>query len=258
MDSLGSGVMGLTVKCARCHSHKFDPLPQRDYYRLVDVFKGAFDEHDWLKPDLRPGEAPLSHDIQGGRHLPFVTTAERQAWEARNSKPRREIEALRKALERDRGKVPDPAFKKRAAETERKVRALQRRLTPEPRIHALWDRGAPSPTYVYRRGDPLTPGQLVGPGAPSVLTDGKTPFVVEAPWPGEKKTGRRLAFARWVTREDHPLTWRVAVNRLWKHHFGQGIVASTGNFGKAGAMPTHPELLDWLAREVLRQGGSVK
>ena len=82
IDVLGSAVLGLTMKCARCHSHKFDPIPQRDYYRLVDVFKGAYDEYDWLKPDVRPGLGPVSQDVLGGRHLPYVTTAERQAWEA--------------------------------------------------------------------------------------------------------------------------------------------------------------------------------
>jgi mono/diheme cytochrome c family protein len=217
IDVLGSAVLGLTMKCARCHSHKFDPIPHRDYYRLVDIFKGAFDEYDWLKPDIRPGIGPVSQDVLGGRHLPQVTTAERQAWEAHNKK------------------VP-PA----------------KRLT-EPKIHALWDRGSPSPTYIYRRGDPLSPGRLVGPGVPSVLTDGKTPFEVKLPWPGAKKTGRRLAFARWLIRPDHPLTARVAMNRLWKHHFGAGIVKTLGNFGKAGAAPSHPELLDWLAREFVRQ-----
>lgn len=223
IDVLGSAVMGLTLKCARCHSHKFDPLPQRDYYRLVDIFKGALDEYDWLKPDVKPGLGPVSQDVLDGRHLPFVTTAERRAWEAHNAKAKKDSDKL-----------------------------------PEPRIQALWDRGAPSPTYVYRRGDPLTTGRLVGPGVPSVLTDGKTPFEVCPPWPGAKQTGRRLAFARWLTRPDHPLTARVAVNRLWKHHFGTGIVKTLGNFGRAGTPPTHPELLDWLAREFVRQGWSFK
>jgi hypothetical protein len=91
-----------------------------------------------------------------------------------------------------------------------------------------------------------------------VLTDGRTPLAVKPPWPGARKTGRRLAFARWLTRPDHPLTARVAVNRVWKHHFGTGIVRTLGNFGKAGARPSHPELLDWLAREFVRQGGSFK
>ncbi|HVS40501.1 MAG TPA: DUF1549 domain-containing protein, partial [Gemmataceae bacterium] len=86
IDVLGSAVMGLTLKCARCHNHKYDPIPQRDYYRLVDVFKGAYDENDWLKPDVRPGLGPVSQDATGGRLLPYVTTAERKAWEANNAK----------------------------------------------------------------------------------------------------------------------------------------------------------------------------
>src|SRR5205823_4959428 len=137
-------------------------------------------------------------------------------------------------------------------------RALAAEQADVPKIQALWDRGEPSPTYIYRRGDPTSTGRLVGPGVPSVLTDGKTPFEVKPPWPGAKQTGRRLAFTRWLTRPDHPLTARVMVNRLWKHHFGTGIVASLGNFGRAGTPPTHPELLDWLAREFVRRGWSIK
>jgi hypothetical protein len=244
IDVFGSAVLGLTLKCARCHSHKFDPIPQRDYYRLVDVFKGAYDEYDWLKPDVRPGLGPVSQDVLGGRHLPHVTTAERRAWEAHNAKVRKEIASLESAPDR-----------KEAAP---RLKALQAQILPEPRVQALWDRGDPSPTYVYRRGDPQSPGRLVGPGVPSVLTDGRTPFEARPPWAGAKKTGRRLALARWLTRTDHPLTARVAVNRLWKHHVGTGIVKTLGNFGKAGAPPTHPELLDWLAREFVRRDWGLK
>jgi len=91
-----------------------------------------------------------------------------------------------------------------------------------------------------------------------VLTDGKTPFEVQPPWPGSSKTGRRLALARWLIRPDHPLTSRVMVNRIWKHHFGTGIVKTLANFGNTGARPTHSELLDWLASEFVRQGWSIK
>jgi hypothetical protein len=313
LDVLGSAVLGLTLKCARCHSHKFDPTPQRDYYRLVDVFKGAYDEYDWLKPDVRPGLGPLSQDTQGGRHLPYVSTAKKQAWEAHNARIQREIDALKSALDRkseslaarylderltrlpevlrddlramlattpdrrnvvqrylaekfekqlrvdrDTLKALDATFKRESAEAEARMRQLEAKRLPEPRIQALWDRGDPSPTYIYRRGDPLSPGPLVGPGVPSVLTDGKTPFDVKPPWPGAKKTGRRLGFARWLTRPEHPLTARVVVNRLWKHHFGTGVVKTLGNFGRAGTPPTHPELLDWLAGEFVRQGWSLK
>ncbi|HVX10358.1 MAG TPA: PSD1 and planctomycete cytochrome C domain-containing protein [Pirellulales bacterium] len=241
IDVLGSAVMGLTLKCARCHSHKFDPIPQRDYYRLVAVFKGAYDEHGWLKPDVRPGLGPVSQDVIGGRHLPFVSDVERRAWETAEAQLNEQIAAA----------------KERSAD-EAELKALQARHRPEPRVQALWDRGDPSPTYIYRRGDPLSPGRLVGPGVPSVLTDGKTPFEVAPPWPGATQTGRRLAFARWLTQPDNPLTARVAVNRLWKQHFGTGLVKTLGNFGKTGTPPTHPELLDWLANEFVRQNWSVK
>ena len=166
IDVLGSAVMGLTMKCARCHNHKYDPIPQRDYYRLVDIFKGAYDENDWLKPDVRPGLGPVSQDVT-----------------------RRPAAALR----HDRGaegvggtQREDPGGDRRAArgegsgDVDAQVKALEAQRTPEPQIQALWDRGEPSPTYIYRRGDPLNPGRLVGPGVPSVLTDGKTPFEVEA------------------------------------------------------------------------------
>jgi Protein of unknown function (DUF1553)/Protein of unknown function (DUF1549)/Planctomycete cytochrome C len=241
IDVLGSAVMGLTLKCARCHTHKFDPIPHRDYYRLLDVFKGAYDEHAWLRPDIRPGIGPVSQDVVSGRHLPFVTTAERQAWERHQENVKQEVAAA-----------------KERKEPEEKIKVLEAKLQPEPRVQALWDRGEPTPTYVYRRGDWLSPGALVGPGVPSVLTDGRTPFEVTPPWPGAKQTGRRLAFARWLTQPNHPLTARVQVNHLWRHHFGSGIVPTAGNFGKAGMPPTHPELLDWLAREFVARGWSVK
>jgi hypothetical protein len=244
IEVLGSAVLGLTLKCARCHSHKFDPIPQRDYYRLLDVFKGAFDEHDWMKSNWHNG---LSHGPRSDRDLPIVTSAERKHWESHNAGLQSEIKLLRA------GQVFGPS--KGLAE---RIRTLEAKRLPEPKVRALWDRGDPSPTYLLRRGDYLSPGRLVGPGVPSVLTDGKTPFEVKPPWPVARQTGRRLALARWLTQSDHPLTARVLVNRLWKHHFGTGIVKTLDNFGKAGARPTHPELLDWLAVELVRQGWSLK
>ncbi|MFO1092770.1 MAG: PSD1 and planctomycete cytochrome C domain-containing protein [Planctomycetaceae bacterium] len=232
-----SSVLGLTFHCARCHSHKFDPLPQRDYYRLAAAFKDALDEHDWIGPE--------------DRRLPYVLPDERQAWLDHKQAVDARIAPLKQQLEQ----AVDDAAKKPIQE---QIDAIEKERRPEPMIRALWARGEPSPTWLLKRGNYLTPGQEVGPGVPSVLTDGRTPFVVERPRPDARTTGRRLALARWVTQPDHPLTSRVIVNRVWKHHFGAGIVTTLGNFGKTGAAPTHPELLDWLAVEFVRGGWSLK
>jgi hypothetical protein len=138
------------------------------------------------------------------------------------------------------------------------VKALTEQKQQVPAIRALWDRGDPSPTYIYRRGDYQQTGRLVGPGVPSALTDGKTPFEATPPWPGANKTGRRLALAKWLIDPKHPLTARVMVNRIWKHHFGEGLVRSLDNFGELGTRPTHPQLLDWLANEFIQHGWSIK
>jgi mono/diheme cytochrome c family protein len=321
IDVLGSGVMGLTFKCARCHSHKYDPIPQRDYYRLKAVFKGAYDEHDWLNPhpsvydNLAEFRAPTLRflpEIPPGE-TPVQIMEERQAAEALNHNLDLEIRTLKKALEEKAAPITkkiveqrlaslpagiredlqklqdtpaesrtevqkylagkfekllkvepeelknfDAVYRKEAEEAEWKIKRIEYRKAPDPRIRALWDRGEPSPTYIQRRGDPNSFGRLVGPGLPSCLTDGKTPFIATPPWPGAKKTGRRLAFANWLIQPDHPLTSRVMVNRIWKHHFGAGIVRTLANFGKVGTPPTHPELLDWLATEFVQQGWSIK
>ncbi|MFO1044247.1 MAG: PSD1 and planctomycete cytochrome C domain-containing protein [Planctomycetaceae bacterium] len=237
MQILGSAVLGLTLHCARCHTHKFDPIPQRDYYRLAASLKDALDEHDWLGPEVR--------------QLNFVTTKERQAWESHEREITNQVTPLKMQVEAEK----DEAAKKTLQERIKKLEAGRR---PEPKIRALWSRGDPSPTYLLQRGNYLTAGAEVGPGVLSVLTDGKTPHIVNRPREEAKTTGRRLALARWLTAPDHPLTARVIVNRVWKHHFGTGLVTTLANFGKTGAPPTHPELLDWLSSELIHRGWSIK
>ncbi len=237
---LSTAVMGITMQCARCHSHKYDPIPQRDYYRFLAIFKGAYDEHDWMKPTSVPGQ---SRSKRPSRLLPFVTAEEKQKWKEYKARVQKEIDRLNK---------------EKTSVAKAQVRALQTVIKAEPGIRALWDRGQPSPSYLYRRGDYLQPAKLVGPGVPSVLTDGKTPFEYAPPFPGAKSTGRRLAFAQWLTQPDNPLTARVMVNRIWNHHFGQGIVRTLDNFGNTGSPPSHPKLLDWLSREFVDRGWSMK
>ena len=316
IEILGTGILGMTFQCARCHSHKFDPIPQRDYYRLADLLKGALDEFDWL------AGTPVAEVVKfEQRVLPYappwtnpirLQEQEKQR-KARNESLEKEVKTLQEVLE-EKGralkdkvleerltqlspalaqdlrevldtpeeerdsrqkslakkysplltvlpselKERDAVYRLEAEQVERKIAWLNYEQQPEPRIRALWDRGAPSPTYLLQRGDYLSPGRLVGPGVPSVLTDGRTPFRVEPPWPGSGKTGRRLALAKWLVNRNNPLTARVMVNRIWRYHFGKGIVESLGNFGKSGARPTHPELLDWLAVEFMNRGWSMK
>ena len=237
LQILGSAVMGLTIGCARCHAHKFDPIPQADYYRLAAVFRDALDEHDWLKPEDQ-------------RTLPFVTTAERKAWALAKQQTEQQIADLQQKL----ASLSGDAAKSQQQEIER----LKKSIPPEPRIRALWSRGRPSPTWVLLRGDYLTPGKRVEPGVPEVLAPPGFKLTYMPPWPEAAKTGTRRAFAQWLTHPEHPLTARVLVNRIWMHHFGRGIVETPGNFGTAGSPPSHPELLDWLAVEFIRGGWSVK
>jgi Protein of unknown function (DUF1553)/Protein of unknown function (DUF1549) len=320
IEIFSSTVLGLTVGCARCHSHKFDPLPQRDYYRLVAVFKGAFDLYDWIPPAFaddaerkalhfgyrtlpyaEPGTNPLKHLEREEARKTHNEEVDRQVDALRDeleqrAKPLREqllakrlaglpaelhgdlrkmlatapkerseaqkflAEKFGKVLEIDPEELLelDADYRRTAEESSRRMATLQATKLPDPLVRALWDRGEPSPTFILQRGDPLTPGRPVGPGVPSVLTDGRTPFEVRPPWPGAHKSGRRLALARWLVEPDHPLTARVMVNRIWKQHFGEGIVKTLADFGRMGTRPTHPELLDWLAREFVRQGWSLK
>jgi len=310
IDVLGSAVLGLTIKCAQCHSHKYDPIPQRDYYRLVAVFGGAYDVYDWLKPSFVPGQTKSK---AVGRVLPYLTSTEQQQHKVARAAVEKQIAAVKKALtdrqaalqkqhaekrlaglpeairgdlrkmlatpkgERDTVqkylagkfekrltittaalKKQNPQFKKLTTTTNDRVKKLQAELPAEPQIRALWDRGEPSPTWLFRRGQYNKPGHRIGPGVPSVLTDGRTPFAARPPWPGARSTGRRLALARWLVDPDHPLTARVMVNRIWFHHFGRGLVETLSNFGNAGTRPSHPQLLDWLARTLIEEKWSIK
>lgn len=294
---VGEGLMGLTIGCARCHSHKYDPIPQRDFYRFKAIFQGAYDEYDWLTfknrtlnvdvPDRRKRVAEVNPPLQSRlkklnnelkhsktrlqiellrQHYPDQSEADREetihalriADNNRTLPQRILVEKLQQVevLPNHQQPVSVVEARRRVAEIESEILEVTRRMEPPLTIRALWDRGQPSPTYVLRRGEHTKPAQLVGPGVPSALTDGKTAFRVEPPFPG--KTGRRLALARWLTKPDHPLTSRVMVNRIWYHHFGTGLVSSLENFGVRGELPSHPELLDWMAVEFVNRGWSIK
>ena len=262
IETVGSSLLGLTLHCARCHSHKFDPIPQRDYYRLAATFKGALDEHDWLKPD---------GDAGSGRYLSVLPESILAKWKTESAAIVAQVDRLREELAEKRKKrsselgiapgeleKKDADFKKAVDSANERIKELEKKKPEKPLVRALWDRGTPSPTYLLKRGSYLTPGRPVKAGVLSALSEKGKPFQPTPPWEGAASTGRRLAFARWLTSPNHPLTARVMVNRIWKHHFGRGIVNTLDNFGKTGARPTHPELLDWLASRFIEDGWSIK
>jgi len=272
--------LGLGMGCARCHDHKFDPILQKDYYRLQAFFAALF-------PQDRPLASP--------KELADYQTKYR-AWAEKTAGLRKQIEDLERG-EKDRleknatAKFPhdiqdmmrkpetarSPLEKQLAALAHRQVQYEWDRLKlkePEQKTHeqlvkglAKWDNLKPAPlppAMTVRDIGPEAPvtlmpkkssGQPIAPGYLTILDD--RPAQV-APPSGQASTGRRLALANWLTRPDHPLTTRVIVNRIWQYHFGRGLVATSSDFGKLGEPPTHPELLDWLAHRFAEDGWSFK
>ncbi len=187
--------LSLTIQCAQCHNHKFDPIPQEEYYRLQAVF-AALDRADRPYPG-RPGSAPAGMVYAGTVH-----NGGKAAF---------------------RGTGPDG--------------------------------GKPRRIFVLRRGDIKSPIKEVGPAALGLLPELPGTFALAAQ---HTEGDRRAALARWLTDARNALFWRSIVNRVWQYHFGRGIAATPNDFGRMGQLPTHPELLDWLAVEFRDGGQSLK
>jgi hypothetical protein len=239
VEMVGNSLFALTVNCARCHSHKFDPIPQRDYYRLMALFTPAYNPENW-KP-VFPWK-PEIHD----RALPDVSTAELTQIERFNAEVDRDVARMR-------GRMAEPGCTSALkAKLMRLVaeRSSQRRHVG--RIQAIYDVGPPPVTHLLNRGQFETPGAVVQAGFLSVLCDSSAEAVVSQRREAGLDSGRRLAFAQWVTRKNSRsagLVARVFVNRIWQHLFGEGLVRTPENFGVQGEEPTHPELLEWLSAE---------
>jgi hypothetical protein len=229
--------LGLTLGCARCHNHKFEPLTQHDYYRMVAVFN----------PLQRPQKGRDERALPVGEPAALAALARRD--EA--------IAAVEKALAEVKKEKDSPArsgrFKSLGSEIER-----LRRETPDlPLGYILREPSPKAPeTHILLRGQAGSPGLRVAPGVPSVLASSQPSF--PEPARDSKTSGRRLALARWLTGSRNPLTARVIVNRVWQSHFGAALVRTPSDFGTMGEPPTHPELLDWLASWFVENGWSIK
>jgi hypothetical protein len=232
-----SAFLGLTLGCARCHDHKFDPFSQADYYRFLAYFRSI---HPY----------GLHHTGGGGRGTgritrPLVPDAEFKRWKAERDA---EVRAMRGRL----AGVTEPTAR-RAIEDD--IRRVEARPAPFPFALAISE-DAIQATHVLKRGDVMNPGEEVQPSMPFILGV-PSPDVV-APGGAGGSSGRRLAMARWMVDARNPLTARVMVNRIWQHHFGVGLVPTPNDLGRTGLRPTHPELLDWLADEFIRSGWRIK
>ncbi len=243
IETTGRTFLGLTLRCARCHDHKFDPVTQRDYYALYGMFAStsfpwAGSEETQSKGFPRMSFVPLVEPVRAEPPL--------EAYRKRLAELERVIPSLESAK--------DAASRRRLHELKREAIRLKRTSLPPdlPGAYAVTE-GKPTDVPLQRRGEPENPGPVVPHGVPrfAFLACGAPPSVS----PG---SSGRSELARWLTRPDHPLTARVMVNRIWQQHFGRGIVATPSNFGVRGEPPTHPELLDWLAARFVAEGWSIK
>jgi hypothetical protein len=251
VSTVGVGWLGLSLGCAECHSHKFDPISQREFYQLFAFFNDADDI------DI---DAPLPGELETyqSRLAAWTTNQSRLQTELTEKFPS-DNDALRIALDVDAKKRSveqktliesllkntDEAARQLASDYERHVG--QKPTPPATRAMTVARREAPRTSWIHVRGDYRNRGEDVHPGTPSVLP----PLVA-----GESPD--RLDLARWLVDPQNPLTPRVTVNHVWKHLFGRGLVATVDNFGSGGEAPSHPELLDWLATEFMNRGWSRK
>jgi hypothetical protein len=291
---VSSAVLGLTVGCAQCHDHRYDPISQADYYRMRAIFEPAYDWKNWRSPDARlvslwTGETRKKADAVAAKLQEICTerTAEldkivSQTFERELAKLPADAQPAARAahdtpadkrsdeqkllikqhpfLNVDRGTVylylPDQlaGFNKKWEELTTKTR---KEMPADDFVQCLTEIPGQIPTTkLFARGDFNSPKQDIGPAELTVLnTRG---FTISSDDPQLPTSGRRLAYARHLTDGSHPLVARVLVNRFWMHHFGHGLVATPSDFGVLGQPPSHPALLDWLAGDFMAGGWKLK
>jgi hypothetical protein len=248
LDNLGKTFLGLTIGCARCHDHKFDPIPTDDYYALFGIFDSSVYPH--AGAEHKPWRQDFAYRI-GKAESDRVLKPHRDELEVWNRKERVKLEEYR---DFQRKKITDPTKTREKAWQAVLAMRQERRPFAEafPNLEVAYaiQEGDPHDVPVHRAGDPRSRGEIVRRGFLQILGGQKLP-------PKSTGSGRR-ELANWLTDPANPLTARVMVNRIWHWHFGRGLVSTTSDFGVRGTPPTHPELLDFLASHFVRHGWSIK
>jgi mono/diheme cytochrome c family protein len=292
---VSSSLLGLTVGCAQCHDHRYDPIPQTDYYRLRAIFEPAYDWQQWRPPAQRlyslytPEERAKADEIEKQAKLidaeatamnkKFLDEIFEKKILTLPEADREPYRAARATAEKDRTpeqtalikKYPsalalyalnlyDPVIYKKVTDKQAEAAKLRATKPAEGTIMALTEvKGRIPETKLFHRGDQDQPKQTVAPGELTVLASPEIePFKPAAAAVASGSSGRRLAYARWLTSGRHPLVARVLVNRFWLNHFGRGLVNTPGDFGALGERPEEPELLDWLASAFMDGGWKLK
>ncbi len=293
---VGSSLYGLTIGCAQCHDHRYDPIPQADYFRLRAVFEPALNPAQWR----RPGQRMVSLFTDADRAKVAQVNAEAQ--KLRDARAVKERGFINEAFEKNLAKFPEamraplreaffsPADKRTAEQKKlladnpsanitsgvlyqydqakadelkkdgERIAAKEAERPVEDYVRILSEIAGQIPaTRLHHRGDHRQPKEEVHPGDLTIAAPDGSRFEIAAKDSNlAASSGRRLALAQHLTSGKQPLLPRVLVNRIWLHHFGRGLVDTPGDFGALGARPTHPQLLDWLADELIRRGWSLK
>jgi Protein of unknown function (DUF1553)/Protein of unknown function (DUF1549)/Planctomycete cytochrome C len=290
-DDMVANTMGtftsVTVHCAQCHNHKFDPISQEDYYSLQAVFSALdradkkyfpdpamterFNQLDGRQREISERKRVIERDAAKNAGDAVVKLDARIAEAAKKPDGAGELAEfkLKRAQAVDAAMKPEARVERDAINAE--LAELNEKLSGFPKPEVVFagtvyygvgdfrgtgaDGGKPRPIHLLARGQVTTPVREVGPGALSMFSFQPTRFALPEDAP---ESARRAALARWITDPQNPLTWRSIVNRVWQYHFGVGLVATPNDFGLNGAAPSHPELLDYLASEFRNGGGSLK
>ncbi len=284
VDTTGTVWLALTVGCANCHTHKFDPIEQKEYYELYAFFDSTQDQNSTTPTVSVPTAAQQTQLEQLNRRIAELN---KQLAEPDPQRPQRRAEWERKLMEtaepKDLAAIVAKPFDKRSKEEQAKLDQAFERADPLrgplqvelesldskrkdlakaiPTAMVMRELATPRDTRIHIRGDFLRPGDAVQPNVPAAL-----PSLIEVALrsdatsavPSSIKRATRLDFANWLVRPNNPLTARVYVNRVWMRLFGRGIVETENDFGMQGSPPAHPELLDWLAAEFMHTGWSTK